>query len=87
MLKRLQNGESGANFFEGMGCAGGCVGGPKVVLAKEQGAAEVQRYADSAEGRTPMDNPYVVELLRRLGVDTVEGLLENTEIFTRNFHA
>ena len=87
MLKRLQNGESGANFFEGMGCAGGCVGGPKVVLAKEQGAAEVQRYADGAEGRTPMDNPYVVELLRRLGVDTVEGLLENTEIFTRNFHA
>ena len=34
---------------------------------------------------TPIDNPYVIELLHRLGFDTVESLLEHSDIFTRDF--
>ena len=29
LLTKAQNGEINANFIEGMGCVGGCVGGPK----------------------------------------------------------
>ncbi len=34
---------------------------------------------------TPVDNPYVIELLHRLGFPTVESLLENDTLFTRTF--
>jgi iron only hydrogenase large subunit-like protein len=85
MLKDILEGRISANFIEGMGCVGGCVGGPKVLIPKEEGRRNVQEYGDQAEYRTPIDNPYVVELLHRLGLDTVESLLEHSDIFTRDF--
>lgn len=85
MINRLQNGETNANFYEGMGCVGGCVGGPKIMIDKEEGRLNVNVYGDSATYPTPIDNPYVIELLHRLGFDTVESLLEHSDIFTRDF--
>ena len=86
MLNEILAGEISANFIEGMGCVGGCVGGPKVIITKEEGRENVLEYADQAQYETPIDNPYVIELLHRLGFDTVESLLENSDIFTRNFN-
>lgn len=83
MLEELERGDCPANFFEGMGCVGGCVGGPKAVLDREAGAANVDRYGDRAEWPTPLDNPYVVRLLHRLGFETVEDLVEHSHIFVR----
>ena len=34
---------------------------------------------------TPLENPYVMELLHRLGFDTVEDLRHKSDIFTRDF--
>lgn len=85
MLSSILQGELSANFIEGMGCVGGCVGGPKILIPKEEGRANVRQYGDSALYQTPIENPYVIELLRRLGFDTVESLLESSDIFTRNF--
>lgn len=85
MIKQLQNGETNANFFEGMGCVGGCVGGPKIMIDRVEGRANVERYGDEATYATPIDNPYVIELLHRIGFDTVESLLEHSDIFTRDF--
>lgn len=85
MLNDLISGNSDANFFEGMGCKGGCVGGPKSVLTVEEGRKNVDQYGDTATYDTPIDNPYVIELLHLLGFDTVEALLEHSDIFTRNF--
>jgi iron only hydrogenase large subunit-like protein len=85
MIKQLQNGETNANFFEGMGCVGGCVGGPKIMIDREEGRVNVNRYGDEATYPTPIDNPYVIELLHRLGFDTVESLLHHSDIFTRDF--
>jgi iron only hydrogenase large subunit-like protein len=83
MINELVSGKSKANFFEGMGCVGGCVGGPKVLIPHEQGRVNVEEYGASASYLTPIDNPYVIELLHRLGFDTVESLLEKSDIFTR----
>ena len=85
LLADLTTGRADANFFEGMGCPGGCVGGPKRLIPVEEGERNVERYGGGADFATPMDNPYVIELLHRLGFDTVESLLEESDIFTRTF--
>jgi iron only hydrogenase large subunit-like protein len=85
MINDLLSGNTTANFFEGMGCVGGCVGGPRVLIPHEIGRVHVEEYGNAAPYPTPIDNPYVIELLHRLGLDTVESLLEKTDIFTRTF--
>jgi iron only hydrogenase large subunit-like protein len=86
MINELLEGKANANFFEGMGCVDGCVGGPKIIISSKDGRKNVNEYADYATYKTPIDNPYVIELLNRLGFDTIEALLEKSDIFTRNFH-
>lgn len=85
MINSLLQGKGGANFFEGMGCVGGCVGGPKAVIDQKLGCKTVEAYGEKAQFETPIENPYVLELLKRLGFDTVEDLLSDHELFTRNF--
>lgn len=85
MINDLLSGNTTANFFEGMGCVGGCVGGPRVLIPHEEGRIHVEEYGAAAPYPTPIDNPYVIELLHRLGFDTVESLLERSDIFTRDF--
>ena len=67
LIERIQKGETEANFFEGMACNGGCVGGPKIIIKKEEGKERVDAYGDEAQYRTPLENPFVLELLERLG--------------------
>ncbi len=85
MIQSILSGEITGNFFEGMGCVGGCVGGPRVIIPKEEGRKHVEEYGNAAPYPTPIDNPYVIELLHRLGFDTVDSLLERSDIFTRDF--
>lgn len=85
MINRLLNKEINANFFEGMGCVGGCVGGPKAIIDKNDATQHVEKYGNEATYPTPIDNPYVIELLHRLGFDTVESFLEDDELFVRRF--
>jgi len=85
MIKEISAGDMKANFYEGMGCRGGCAGGPKSIIGYEQATENVNRYAKSAIYDTPIENPYVIELLKRLGFDTVESLIEDNKFFTRKF--
>jgi iron only hydrogenase large subunit-like protein len=85
MIEEIRSGNIKANFFEGMGCFGGCVGGPKAILDKNEGKNNVEKYGNQAAYEVPIDNPYVIELLHILGFDTVEQLLNDNELFTRKF--
>ena len=85
MIERLKRGETTANFFEGMGCKGGCVGGPKALIGKEEGCRNVEQYGEEAEYQTPLENPFVQELLARLGFFTIEEFLEKSDILVRDF--
>jgi iron only hydrogenase large subunit-like protein len=85
LLDELTQGKTTANFLEGMGCAGGCVGGPRSLIDRSVATAKVRDYAKKALYATPIDNPYVIELLQRLGIQTIEELLEDQEVFTRRF--
>ena len=85
MINDLMAGKTNANFYEGMGCKGGCVGGPKAIIGVEAGTKKVNAYGEVAEYKNPVENPYVIELLNMIGLETVESLLEETDIFTRHF--
>ncbi len=84
MLNSILEGKASANFFEGMGCAGGCVGGPKACIPVETATDQVNGYAALAPYKTPIDNAYIIELLHRIGIDTDDDLLES-DIFSRKF--
>lgn len=85
LIQNVKEGHLNANFIEGMGCTGGCVGGPKVLIDHQSGKEHVENYGSEATYETPAENPYVIELLHRLGFATVEELLEKDDIFTRHF--
>lgn len=84
MIQDIMDGNIEANFYEGMGCVGGCVGGPRAILGVEQGTELVNDYGEKATYQHPAENPYVIELLHRLNLDSVESLLEETDLFSRN---
>lgn len=85
LIRRVINGEITANFIEGMGCKGGCVGGPKALTSAPDGKSRSEAYSREAAYPSPAENPYVIELLNRLGFSGVEELLEKDDIFTRHF--
>jgi len=85
MLKDIQNGEIRANFIEGMGCIGGCVGGPKSLINGDLATEYVNEYGNEAPYETPADNPFVLQLLDRLGYASLETLLSHESMFTRKF--
>lgn len=86
LIEKIQKGETEGNFFEGMACSGGCVGGPRAIIGKEQGRELVDCYGKEASYQTPLENPYVKELLERLGFTDVMDFLENSKLLTRNFN-
>lgn len=85
LLETAKKGEPTGNFFEGMACDGGCVGGPKANLDRDTAKNYVDDYADAAKYRTPAENPYVLDLIRRLGFQTVEEFITKSEILNRNW--
>lgn len=87
LLQAISKGDITANFYEGMGCKGGCVGGPKALLKPELGTIHVNTYGLTANALTPVNNPYVMELLNHLGIEDVDSLLEgeSAAIFQRQF--
>jgi len=85
LLKDITEGNIKANFMEGMGCVGGCVGGPKALIPYKEGTEHVIEYGDNATYKTPIDNPHAIELLEQLGFNSIEDLLERDNIFIRRF--
>jgi iron only hydrogenase large subunit-like protein len=85
LIDEIKNSSRVANFFEGMGCVGGCVGGPKRILDKEVATKQVNEYGKQALYQTPIDNPYVVMLLQALGFIDIKSFLDEDYLFTRNF--
>lgn len=83
LLERILKGEQKGNFFEGMACDGGCAGGPKRILDTKSCIHFVDQYADSSPFETPAENPYVADLMKRLGFSTVESFVEHSSILTR----
>ncbi len=87
MLKEALSGKPDANFLEGMGCPGGCVGGPRVIIDPGAGTDLVDKYGAEANSLTPVDNIFVMELLKSLGIEDIHDFLdsEKAKMFIRSF--
>jgi len=87
LLQDVLEGRIKGNFLEGMGCHGGCVGGPKVIIDPAEGRQAVEAYSRQAALATPVDNRYVMELLERLGIENITDFLDSSlaAMFTRDF--
>jgi len=69
-----------ANFIEGMGCKGGCVGGPRTNIDVDKATKFVNDYGEDSFILTPFDNLNVRKILDHLGVVSLEGVIENEEL-------
>jgi iron only hydrogenase large subunit-like protein len=85
ILQKISKGDITANFIEGMGCKFGCVGGPKSLISANEAREHVNAYSRAASSKTPVDNTHVLDILNRLGFDTIESLLDRDNTFTRLF--
>ena len=85
MLKNALEGKVEANFLEGMGCDGGCVGGPKAIISKEKGREIVNKFGSESKIHISTDNRIMKEFLLKLGIENLEDFKnkEKVEIFER----
>lgn len=68
------------NFIEGMGCVGGCVGGPRTNINAERATQIVNEFAEDSLIMTPFDNLNVMKILKQLEIETIEEIMENPEV-------
>ena len=54
ILEKALNKELDSNFIEGMGCKGGCVGGPKTLIPLEKGKQQVDDFAFDSPIKVPL---------------------------------
>lgn len=66
-LLQMKTNKIDANFFEGMACSGGCVGGPGVLTNPKVTGKLVETYAAAAEYKTASENKSVVDTLNKGG--------------------
>ncbi|WP_291637474.1 [Fe-Fe] hydrogenase large subunit C-terminal domain-containing protein [Clostridium sp.] len=87
LLTKAQNGAINANFIEGMGCVGGCVGGPRSLIDANSGKRRVDEFAESSKFKIAVDSDCMNEVLSRIGIDTAEDFKDKnkTKIFQREF--
>jgi iron only hydrogenase large subunit-like protein len=87
ILERAQKGELNANFIEGMGCIGGCVGGPKAIISREEGKQHIDDLAENSSIKVAVDSSCMNRILDRIGISSFEDFKdeEKIHIFERKF--
>ncbi|NLY45848.1 MAG: iron hydrogenase [Tissierella sp.] len=69
-----------ANFIEGMGCVGGCVGGPRTNLDIDSATKRVNDFGEESFILTPFDNKNILRILQNFNILNLEEIMENEEI-------
>ena len=87
ILENAQNGTADANFIEGMGCIGGCVGGPKAIISREKGKEYVDTLAENSSIKVAVDSACMNTILDNLGIESIEDFKDEKKIhiFERTF--
>lgn len=70
----------GSNFIEGMGCVGGCVGGPRTNIEMNKATMIVNEFGEDSLIMTPFDNLNVMKILKQYGVQSIEEIMENKRV-------
>lgn len=72
--------EVDANFIEGMGCSGGCVGGPRTNIDVDKATRLVNEFGEDSLIMTPFDNLNVMKILKQLGIQSIEEIVHHEEV-------
>jgi len=81
ILDQLSSGQKvNANFIEGMGCIGGCVGGPRTNIDKDKAKDFVNEFAEESYILTPFDNQNIIKILEQFNVKSLDKMMENDEM-------
>ncbi len=70
----------GANFIEGMGCVGGCVGGPRTNIDVDKATKIVNEFGEDSLIMTPFDNMNVMKILKQSGINSIEKIMQNKHV-------
>ena len=76
ILDKLKANELEANFIEGMGCKGGCVGGPRSILNIDSAAEALNKYGEEAVFINPIDNERIAAIMERTGIKDAEDIIK-----------
>jgi len=76
ILDKLKNGIVEANFIEGMGCKGGCVGGPRANIEVTKATELVNQYGKESPYQSPVVNDKVSVILERIGISFPDDILK-----------
>lgn len=87
LLENALKGNLDANFLEGMGCIGGCVGGPKAIIPTKLGKEAADEYAYDSAIKVPVHSKVLDEILEKLDIHSLDDFhdKEKTSIFEREF--
>ena len=70
-----------------MGCIGGCVGGPKAIIPKEQGKIAVDNFAYHSPIKVATHSTTMDNVLEKLNITSLHDFEDDTKtaIFHRDF--
>ena len=87
ILNKALAGNLSASFVEGMGCPGGCVGGPKAIIPPEQGTEAVNEFAYNSAVKVPVHSETLDNVLSKLGITSLEDFEDpdKIQLFEREF--
>lgn len=81
ILEDLRNGKDiDANFIEGMGCVGGCVGGPRTNIDVDIATENVNNFGEESYILTPFDNKNIMKIFENFNISKLEDIMENEEM-------
>lgn len=80
VLEKALNKQLDANFIEGMGCKGGCVGGPKALIPSEKGKEQVDNYAFDSPIKVPLHSAVLDDVLKTIGIDSIDDFKDSSKI-------
>lgn len=69
-----------ANFIEGMGCSGGCVGGPRTNIDALKATKLVNDFGEESFILTPFDNLNAMKILKQFDINSIEEIIQNEEM-------
>jgi len=87
VLKSALDGSIDGNFIEGMGCVGGCVGGPKTLIPTEACKEQLDKLAYDSSIKVPLHSDTLNKILKTLNINSIDDFKnpQKTSIFERKF--
>ncbi len=87
ILDKALKKEVDANFIEGMGCPGGCVGGPKAIVPPTKSRIAVDEFAYDSPIKVPVHSKVLDDVLSKIGINSIDDFKDpkKIEILERDF--